>query len=104
MTEYDALLRRHSTEYGIVERPEQTAGRLRASNRVRDLCEGDFAYGQRFDQAAFLGRVFSSSYVAHGVPDRPAFERALLELFGRHQEGGVVQFEYRTVGLCFRPV
>jgi SAM-dependent methyltransferase len=104
MAEYDALLRRHSREYGIVERPEQTAARLRSSDRVRDLREADFEYAQRFDEASFLGRVFSSSYVAHGVPDRPAFEGALRELFQRHERGGAVEFQYRSPGLCFRPV
>jgi SAM-dependent methyltransferase len=104
MAEYDALLRRHSGEYGIVERPEETAARLKMSDRLRDLREADFAYSQRFDEASFLGRVFSSSYVVHGVPDRPAFEGALRELFGRHQQGGALEFQYRSVGLCFRPV
>ena len=103
MAEYDALLRSHSREYGIVEKPDETAGRLRASARVRDLREAEFACSQAFDEASFLGRVFSSSYVAHGVPDRAAFEAALRDLFERHQRSGVVEFRYRSLALCFRP-
>lgn len=104
MTGYDALLRTHSREYAIVERPEATLARLKRAGGVGDLREAEFPYAQRLDEASFLGRVFSSSYVAHGVPDRPAFERALRALFERWQRGGVVEFEYRSLGLCFRPV
>jgi SAM-dependent methyltransferase len=103
MTDYDALLSSHSREYGLVERPEATAARLRRSDRVRDLREAEFAYSQTFDEPSFIGRVFSSSYVAHGVPDPPALDRALRELFARHQRGGAVAFQYRSLGLCFRP-
>jgi len=104
MAEYDALLRAQSHEYGTVERPEETLARLKGSGRARDLREAEFGYAQRFDEASFLGRVFSSSYVAHGVADRLTFEGALRGLFGRHQQGGAVEFQYRSVGLCFRPV
>ena len=55
----------------------------------------------RLDRQGLFGRVYSSSYVAHGVADREAFDRALGALYDRYQQGGAVEFVYRTVVLLF---
>jgi SAM-dependent methyltransferase len=102
MTEYDAVLRRHSREYAILESHEGTLARIEGSEGVVDRRRAEFPHSQRLDREAFLGRVFSSSYVVHGVADRGALEAALGELFEKHHSGGVVEFRYRSVGLCFR--
>jgi SAM-dependent methyltransferase len=102
MAEYDALLRLHSREYSVIESHERTLDRLKGSERVRNQRQAEFPSAQRFDREGFFGRVFSSSYVTHGVPDRPSFERGLGELFERHRIEGFVTLRYRSVGLCFR--
>jgi SAM-dependent methyltransferase len=57
---------------------------------------------QEHDREGFLGRVFSSSYVAHHAGDRAELERAVGAMFDRHQQHGRVRFEYRTVARLFR--
>jgi SAM-dependent methyltransferase len=102
MAEYDALLRRQSSEYPILESHESTLRRLEGHPRVEDGTVATFPFAQRLDLEGLLGRAFSSSYVVHGVGDRPAFEKALRGLFERHAREGAVEFRYRTTGLCFR--
>jgi ubiquinone/menaquinone biosynthesis C-methylase UbiE len=102
MAEYDALLRRSSREYAVLESHEETLARIEAASGVVDRRRGEFRHGQRQDREAFFGLVFSSSYVVHGVPDRSGFEAALGDLFEKHRQGDVVEFHYRSVGLCFR--
>jgi ubiquinone/menaquinone biosynthesis C-methylase UbiE len=102
MDDYDRLLRDHSSEYAVLEKPAETGAALKAAPWVRDLLEAEFSYVQRLDREGLLGRARSSSYVIHGVADREAFERALGELFDGGQVDGAVSFDYRTLGLCFR--
>lgn len=84
-----------------MERPLRTIAALRAAPPVREVREAEFAYAQSFDREGFFGRVFSSSYVQHGLADRAGFERALGALFDRCQAGGSVEFAYRTVAIGF---
>jgi SAM-dependent methyltransferase len=102
MVEYDELLRRYSREYAILESHEQTGRVIAAAPGVLDPREAEFGNAQRLDREGFLGRVYSSSYVVHGVDDREGFARAIGELFDRHHESGIVELRYRTVGLCWR--
>ena len=102
MVEYDELLRRYSHEYAILESHENAGRKIAAAPGVLDLREAEFGCAQRLDRESFFGRVYSSSYVIHGVEDREGFARALGDLFDRHQESGIVELRYRTVGLCWR--
>lgn len=102
MEEYDALLRQWSREYAVVESHEETGRRLKTHAGVLDPREAAFANVQRLDRDGFFGRVASSSYVIHGVDDRPGFDRALGELFDRHQAGGLVALRYDTVAVAWR--
>jgi SAM-dependent methyltransferase len=101
---YQALLLSHSTEYGALEKAEPTTARILGSPALRDAREAEFAHVQRLDREGLYGRVYSSSYVVHGVPEgaRPAFDAELGALFDRHQRGGEVEFVYRTRVLAFR--
>jgi len=99
---YDRLLREHSAEYAILDKPAQTLTALRARAEVWEARESEFAYVQSLDREGLLGRAFSSSYVVHGVADRERFERDLHTLFERHQSGGRVDFQYRTLAIWFR--
>ncbi len=99
MAAYEALLLDRAPDYeavGAEPRAAAVEGRVDA-RKVR------FPHAQRLDRAAFFGRVWSSSYVKHGVTDREAFDAALGALFDRFAEDGHVRFVYRTVALAFRP-
>lgn len=102
LEEYDRLLREHSTEYSVFDKPAQTLAALRARSELRDLSEAEFAHAQTFDREGLFGRAYSSSYVVHGIADHAAFDRALAALHERHARDGRVEFPYRTLGLCFR--
>ncbi len=101
LDEYAALLATSSSEAEVMERPLRTIAALRAAPALRQPCEAEFAHAQSFGREGFFGRVFSSSYVQHGLADRAGFERALGALFDRHQRDGSVDFVYRTVAIGF---
>jgi SAM-dependent methyltransferase len=102
MREYDALLREYSTEYAVIESHEQTGRTIAAAPGVLDTREAEFAIVQRLDREGLFGRVYSSSYVIHGVADQQGFARGLEALFERHRSGGFVDMRYRTIALCWR--
>jgi len=102
LEDYDRLLRAHSTEYEVLLKPEATLRDILRADGVFDAREAEFANAKLLDREGLLGRAHSSSYVIHGVADPAAFDRALVEVFDRHQSGGTVEFLYRTVAVCFR--
>jgi SAM-dependent methyltransferase len=102
MDDYDALLRAQSSEYEVLLKPEATIQSLVNAKGVADLRQGEFPNRQLLDRDGLFGRAYSSSYVIHGVADPEGFNRALGEVFDRHQSGGKVEFLYRTVAVCFR--
>ncbi len=102
MADYQAVLRRFSTEYSVIESWEETLARLRVHPRVEAPREHEAPNGQVFDLEGLRGRLWSSSYVRHGVADREGFEAALRAAFEAHARAGVVEFPYRTVALVFR--
>ena len=102
MQDYDVLLRERSSECEVLDKPASAIAALEAAAGVVDRHEAEFANLQRFDREGLLGRARSSSYVIHGVADLPAFDRELGGLFERHERDGVVEFQYRTLALCFR--
>lgn len=56
---------------------------------------------QYLDRAGLRGRAWSASYVAHGVADADAFDRALDALFDRFEEGGELTLDYETVAITW---
>ncbi len=100
MADYEALLLARAPEYATVG-AEPRAEDLAA--RVAQPRKATFDHAQRLDRAAFFGRVWSSSYVRHGVVDRDGFDAALGALFDRFAEDAHVRFVYRTVALSFTP-
>jgi SAM-dependent methyltransferase len=102
MDAYDALLRRYSSEYRVVESWEATLARLRAHPRIAAPRDHEVPNAQRFDLEGLRGRAWSSSYVSRGVSDGDGFDAALAALFDAHARDGVVSFPYRTVALLFR--
>jgi SAM-dependent methyltransferase len=102
MEAYDALLRRFSDRYRVVESWEETLAALRRHPLTRDHEDWSGGHAQRFDFAGLHGRAWTSSYVFDGVRDREGFDRALRALFDAHARDGVVEFPYRSVALLFR--
>lgn len=102
MNDYYALIRTHSTEYGVLERQEAAPAALRDAVGIGSCVEVELPNSQTLDRDGLLGRAYSSSCVKHGVADKDAFERALLEMFDRRQRDGRVELAYRTVALCWK--
>jgi SAM-dependent methyltransferase len=101
MDEYNALLLRCSSEYTGRQRARVTMDAVRARADVVAVRERAFSHAQVLDWETLVDRVSSSSYVAHGVADRPGFEAALRELFLRHERSGRVRLDYETLGFVF---
>jgi SAM-dependent methyltransferase len=102
MAEYQALLRRFSREYAVMESWEESLARLRAHPRVEAPRDFEAPNAQAFDLEGLRGRSWSSSYVFRGVSDREGFDRALQSLFDTHARDGAITFPYRSVALVFR--
>ena len=101
MRDYEVLLRRHSAEYaGLRSGPDTIAAIKRGAH---DAFFAEFPNLQKLGLEGFFGRVFSSSYAALSVADRPSFEGELEELFERHQKQGTIDFAYRTAAILWRP-
>jgi SAM-dependent methyltransferase len=104
LAEYRVLLERSSIEYDEVAKAEPTIARILAAAAIDDLLRAEFEHAQELDREGFSGRVYSSSYVMHGVPPaaRPAFDAELDRLFTRHARDGRVTLRYRTLAIAFR--
>jgi len=102
MGDYDAVLRRHSSQYQVLDRWEATLEALRRHPRVLAARDRGDEHAQRFDFEALHGRAWSSSYVRHGVADAPAFDSDLRAVFDRHARDGAIDFPYRTAALVFQ--
>jgi len=94
--DYDALLRRHASEYE----------RIRASRAdeasMREFFGGamqlaTFPNPQRYDLEGLIGRLMSSSYAPEeGHPEHAPLLAGLRALFQRHEQNGEVVFPYET--------
>ncbi len=102
LDEYDALLKAQSSEYEQVPKPLPTIAAIKAHPWVTSIHEVELPNRQELDLEGLVGRAFSSSYIAHGVTDRPKFERALADLFARHAIADRVEFVYRTVAIAWQ--
>jgi ubiquinone/menaquinone biosynthesis C-methylase UbiE len=98
---YDALLRRFSSQYAVLDSWEATRTALTRHPRAVEPRESREAHAQRFDFEAFRGRAWSSSYVRHGVADAAAFDAALRTLFDHYARDAAVDFPYQAVALVF---
>jgi len=103
MDEYDALLRRFSREFGVLDSWEETLRRLQGHPSITSGRDLETANAQIFDLEGLRGRAWSSSYVFRGVLDREGFDAALARLFAAHARDGRVEFRYRAVAFAFTP-
>lgn len=95
---YEALLQRFATDYAQVNH-------VNVENDPRRLhdffgappAEASFPNRQVFDLDGVRGRLLSSSYAPEaGHPHHRPMLDELTRIFERHQQDGVVAFEYRT--------
>ncbi len=102
LKDYEALLQSSSAEYRELTRRRSTLSELEAAPGVAEWTTAEFPSVQALDREGLFGRVHSSSYVAHGVVDKPAFDAALGALFDRFAVSGRVEFRYRAVAARWR--
>jgi ubiquinone/menaquinone biosynthesis C-methylase UbiE len=99
---YERLLLDHSASYERISKGPETVAELEANGRLRSIRKADFANNQLLDRDAYRGRVYSSSYVVHEVADKERFDREMMRVFDEHQQGGFVDFVYRTVAIMWQ--
>jgi ubiquinone/menaquinone biosynthesis C-methylase UbiE len=101
-SDLEKVLQQSSGPYRELKRPDQT---------IRDLQrllphgkEVQFDYHQDVDQEGLLGRMASTSYVMHGVDDKPAFNARLEDIYKKHEKNGKVRIIYKTRVFVWRNV
>lgn len=99
---YEALLRAYCPEYQESVRDDAMLTTLRGRPEPRDAVDLHHERSEFLDHEAFLGRVRSASYVAHGVRDRAGLEAGLERVFAGHARDGRVEWALRVEGICFR--
>jgi ubiquinone/menaquinone biosynthesis C-methylase UbiE len=102
MDDYERLLLTHSAEYQTLPPLEATRAAIRATPTVFALTTAELENRQTLDWDAFVGRVYSSSYVVHGVDRKDLFDRELALFYQRHAHEGQLTFTYRVVALAWR--
>ncbi len=103
LREYARTLRRFSPDYSAQPHGRETLEKLSAWPGLREVLTASFPNRQSLDLAGLLGRAHSTSYVWVGVKDREGFDRALAEVFARHQENGAVAFDYDARAVLWSP-
>lgn len=91
--EYDQLLREKTADYNEVNHQRLSPADFTAFFKEGKYEKVIFPSYQEFDEAGFLGRANSSSYVPAGDE---AFQQLLKDIFRRHQVNGRVKFHYDT--------
>jgi ubiquinone/menaquinone biosynthesis C-methylase UbiE len=97
--DYEDLLERFAPEYAKVRASERAAEprlvRFFAPQAPRFV---RFDHEQNLNAEGFRGRLLSSSYAPQkGAPLHEPMMQRLAEIFGTHQQGGVVRLAYNTV-------
>lgn len=94
MRGYETLVERFGTDYQQVRHDRMPPGRLEHFFGAA-FDRATLQHEQVFDLTGLLGRLRSSSYVpAADHPDYAAMLTEMQDLFARHQQDGLVRFEY----------
>jgi ubiquinone/menaquinone biosynthesis C-methylase UbiE len=91
--DYDQLLREKTADYNEVNHQKLSPADFEAFFKEGKYEKRIFPSYQEFDEAGFLGRANSSSYVPAGDA---VFQQLLKDIFQRHQVNGMVKFYYDT--------
>jgi ubiquinone/menaquinone biosynthesis C-methylase UbiE len=87
-------------EYRVAPKGAEALQALEA--KLPSFESAEFEHVQQLDRDGFLGRAFSSSFVAH-AKDHVGVRAALEALFGRFSDEDRVTFVYRSVARLWRP-
>ena len=94
---YESLLKQDSIDYNKVNHRNINDIDFKAFFRDGKYNLVKYPNVQIFDEAGFLGRAFSSSYVpAEGTESGEKFRKILKSLFARYNKNGRVSFHYQT--------
>jgi ubiquinone/menaquinone biosynthesis C-methylase UbiE len=94
---YESLLKQDSIDYNKVNHRNISDIDFKAFFRDGEYTEVKYPNVQVFDEAGFLGRAFSSSYVPpEGTEAGEKFREILKDIFARYNENGKVSFHYQT--------
>jgi SAM-dependent methyltransferase len=97
MTEYEALLADHGTDYRNVGAHGIDAPTRKRLFGPRGGLFHELPNEQRLDRDGLIGRVLSASYAPEpGAAGHAAMIEALDDLFRRHENSGAVVLRYRT--------
>jgi SAM-dependent methyltransferase len=97
LRDYEALLRRFSTDYARVNESYPRAEQMLAFFGKNEFTSHALPNAQDFDLEGLSGRLRSSSYAP--APGHPQFEPMMEELqkiFAKHHRNGLVRMDYRT--------
>ncbi|MBP3964998.1 class I SAM-dependent methyltransferase [Paenibacillus lignilyticus] len=95
--DYDQLLLRYAPDYKDVNHRRLHHEDFASFFRDGSYKKAEFANEQLFDLEGLIGRTLSSSYVPlPGSPSYKPYMEALGALFDKHQQNGIVSFQYRT--------
>jgi ubiquinone/menaquinone biosynthesis C-methylase UbiE len=103
--EYEELLQTHSSEYARNERLSdlRTDPRGPIAAAIPHAVTTELPSQDELSWESVLGRAHSASYVMHGIPDLPAFERALRQAYERHaRPDGTLVWSMRTIAIAWR--
>lgn len=95
--EYDCMLRKLAPDYNAVNHRNISAEDIQNFFSPNKVTKFEFEYSQNFDQAGFLGRMQSASYVPNpGSGAHTRLTRAAEDLFNRYQSDETISFEYNS--------
>lgn len=90
---YDQLLREKTADYNEVNHQKLSDKDFKAFFKNGEYKKVVFPSFQEFDEAGFMGRANSSSYVPVGDEK---FQQELLNVFREHAQNGTIRFHYNT--------
>jgi SAM-dependent methyltransferase len=94
---YEAVLKQNSVDYNKVNHRNIRDIDFKAFFKDGVYLAVKFPNVQVFDEAGFLGRAYSSSYVpAEGTEEGEKFRELLKEIFALYHQNGKVSFHYQT--------
>jgi ubiquinone/menaquinone biosynthesis C-methylase UbiE len=94
---YESLLKQDSIDYNKVNHRNINDIDFKAFFLAGEYKAVKYPNVQVFDEAGFLGRAFSSSYVpVEGTESGEKFREILKDIFTRYNKNGKVSFHYQT--------
>jgi len=97
LADYEQMLSSLLPDYATVTHKRLDDSQLQDLLDLKSFQKATFSFKQTFDFSGLEGRTLSSSYSPQpGQPGHDELIAALAELFERHQQNGVLDFDYVT--------